>query len=49
MKKGSDLFHVSLCAYDGAEVCELIGTFLLNFLGRQYNKKTLAHIGTVDC
>ena len=27
MKKGSDLFDVSMGAYDGAEVCELIGIF----------------------
>ena len=30
MKKGSDLFDVRMGAYDGAEVCELIGVFLLN-------------------
>ena len=43
MKKGSDLFDVSLGAYHGAEVCELIGIFLLNLLGRQYDIKK--HIG----
>ena len=41
MKKGSDLFDVSIGAYDGAEVCELIGIFLLNFLGRQYDTKNI--------
>ena len=30
IKKGSDLFDVWMGAYDGAEVCELIGIFLLN-------------------
>ena len=39
MKKGSDLFDVSIGAYDGAEVCELIGISLLNFLGRQDDTK----------
>ena len=34
MKKGSDLFDVSMGSYDGAEVCELIGIFILNLLGR---------------
>ena len=38
MKKGSDLFNVSMGAYDAAEVCELIGIFLLNLLGQQYMK-----------
>ena len=38
MKKGSDLFDVSMGAYDTAEVCELIGIFLLNLLGQQYMK-----------
>ena len=28
-------------AYDGAEVCELTGIFLLNFLGRQYDTKNI--------
>ena len=41
MKKGSDLFDVSMGAYDGAEVCELIGIFLLNLLGRQYDTKNI--------
>ena len=29
MKKGGDLFDVAMAVYDGAEVCELVGTFLL--------------------
>ena len=41
MKKGSDLFDVSMGAYDGAEVCELIGIFLLNLVGRQYDPKNI--------
>ena len=41
MKKGSDMFDVSMGAYDGAEVCELIGIFLLNLLGRQYDTKNI--------
>ena len=41
MKKGSDLSDVSMGAYDGAEVCELIGIFLLNLLGRQYDTKNI--------
>ena len=36
MKKGSDLFNVSMGAYDGAEVCELMGVFLLSLLERQF-------------
>ena len=39
MKEGSDLFDDSMGAHDSAEVCELIGIFLLNLLGRQYNTK----------
>ena len=41
MKKGSDLLHVSMGAYDGVEVWELIGIFLLNLLGQQYNAKNI--------
>ena len=39
MKEGSDLFDDSMGAHDSTEVCELIGIFLLNLLGRQYNTK----------
>ena len=41
MKKRSDLFDVQMGVYDGAEVCELIGIFLLNLLGRQYVTKNI--------
>ena len=41
MKKGSDLFDVSVGASDGREVCELIGIFLLNLLRRQYDTKNI--------
>ena len=41
MKKGSYLFDVSMGAYDGAEVCELIGIFLLNLLGQQHDTKNI--------
>ena len=41
MKKQSDPFDVSMRAYDGAEVCELVGIFLLNLLGREYDTKNI--------
>ena len=41
MKKESDLLDVSMSAYHGAKVCELIGIFLLNLLGRQYDTKNI--------
>ena len=34
MKKGCDLFDISIGNYNGAEVCELIGIFLLNLSGQ---------------
>ena len=40
-KKESDLFDVPMGNYDGAEVCELIGIFLLNLLRQQYNTKNI--------
>ena len=42
MKKGSDLFDVLIDAYDGAEVCKLIGIFLLNLLGRKYDTRNIS-------
>ena len=38
MKKDSGLFDVTMNAYDGTEVCELVGTFLLYKLSKKYNK-----------
>ena len=37
IKKESGLFDVTMGAYDGAEVCELVGIFILHQLSRVYN------------
>ena len=42
VKKGESNFEVSMGAYDGAEVCELIGIFMLSLLSKHINKN---HIG----
>ena len=42
VKKGESNFDVSMGAYDGAEVCELIGIFMLPLLNKHINKN---HIG----
>ena len=39
MKKQSDLFDVTMGAYDGAEVCELVGTYVLSLISEKHNKK----------
>ena len=41
-KSGSRLFDVTMGVSDGAEVCELVGTFLLYKISLKYNKN---HIG----
>ena len=41
MKKDSGLFDVTMGAYDEAEVCELVGTFLLYKLSLKYNKNNI--------
>ena len=38
IKKQGGLFDVSMGAYDGAEMCELVGTYILNVLSKTYNK-----------
>ena len=38
MKKDSGLFDVTMGTDDGAEVCELVGIFLLYKLSLKYNK-----------
>ena len=37
MKKDSGLFDVTMSAYDGTKVCELVGTFLLYKLSIKYD------------
>ena len=37
MKKGGELFDVTMGAYDGAEICELVGLFLLNEMSAKYS------------
>ena len=41
LKKYSGLFDVTMGAYDGAEVCELVGTSLLCKLSLKYNKNNI--------
>ena len=41
IKKGDKLFDVTMGAYDGAEVCELVGCFILSDLSSKYNKKDI--------
>ena len=40
-KKGNILFDVTMGAYDGARVCELVGCFILSDLASKYNKKDI--------
>ena len=41
MKKRGDIFDVAMSAYDGAEVCELVGTFLLEKISEICNKSNI--------
>ena len=40
IKKESGLFDVTMGAYDGAEVCELVEIFILYQLSRKYNRNS---------
>ena len=41
IKQGNKLFDVTMGAYDGAEVCELVGCFILSDLSSKYNKENI--------
>ena len=41
MKNDSRLFDVSMGAYNGVEVCELVGTFIFYKLSLKYNKNDI--------
>ena len=47
-KKSTNLFDVTMGAYDGAEVCELVGLFLLNMLSNKFDKTILAYTEMMD-
>ena len=38
-KNHSSMFDVTMDSFDGADVCELVGLFLLNNLSEKYGKK----------
>ena len=38
IKKQRGMFDVLVGAYDAAEVCQLVGTYMLNLLSKKYNK-----------
>ena len=40
-KKQSNNFDVAMGSYDGAEVCELIGIFMLSLIGNIYNRNNI--------
>ena len=39
--KEDGLFNVAMGAYDGAEICELVGTFSLDKVSVKYDKNTI--------
>ena len=41
IKKQNNNFDVTMGSYDGAEVCELIGIFLLSLIGNKYNPNNI--------
>ena len=43
LENNSNLFDVTMGSYDGAEICELVGLFILNHLGKTFGK--LENIG----
>ena len=40
-KKNSSLYDVTMGAYDGAEICEMVGLFLLDLLSKKFNKENI--------
>ena len=41
-KDGSNsLFDVTMGSFDGAEICELVGLFILNHLGKRFGKENI--------
>ena len=43
-KDSNSLFDVTMGSYDGAEICELVGLFILNKLGQKFGKENIGPI-----
>ena len=41
IKRDSDTFDVTMRAYDGGEICELVGLFMLSLLSRKFISKNI--------
>ena len=41
MKREGKIFDVTMGAYDGAEICELVGIFMLNKISEKHNKNDI--------
>ena len=41
VKKDGESFDVTMGSYDGAEVCELVGLFILNELTKKFGKENI--------
>ena len=41
IRKNNSSFNVTMGSYDGAEVCELVGLFILNGLANEYGKESI--------
>ena len=48
VKKGNRLFDVTMGAFDGGEICELVSCFILSTIPDRYNKKISVYIVTTD-
>ena len=42
----SNLFDVTMCSYDGAEICELVGLFILKQVRKTFGNKNIGYIET---
>ena len=41
LKKGGKKFDVTMGSYDGAEICELVGLYILDLLSRKFSKERI--------
>ena len=41
LRKTTALFDAAMGSYEGAEICELVGLFILNGLGNTYEKENI--------
>ena len=49
IKRDNGTFDVTMGAYNGAEICEVMGIFMLSLLSKKFISNNIVYIVMTDC